>query len=348
MTQYLLPLLLIGSSVFAQTIDNSFESLSIPEIHQDFKTVKKSRSIFPSKRDSVILFEQSLLQLYGGDFVVDKSGTKTGISYFPDTCKYFSDGTKVLLIGAADNESLESGGHKKCVSFRITNMPEIGDTAYFEFLLLTLLPKQELNPQIYFSKKLLAGKHDRILNYKKFVYYGRFDRGSFNTADLSLCKLSIPMSKKFKKYKWIHLVTDYRRGDMGLILPRNLSVVPLDSTNEMSINKIDSGESHGHKSVLFASDSFELDNVSKELIDSIINFLITHPSYAVSIQGYASKEGNLEYNLILAQKRSESVVNYFLSNNISVKRIQINTPGIGNFPANELNRSCTIHIIQAE
>lgn len=334
--------------MFAQTIDNSFESLSIPEIHQDFRTVKKSRCIFPSKRDSVILFEQSLIQMYGGDFLVDRSGTKTGISYFPDTCRYFADGTKVLLIGAADNEKIESGMHKKCVSFRITNMPDIGDTAYFEFLLLTLLSKQELNPEVYFSKNLLAGKNDRILNFNKFVYHGRLDRGSFTTTDLSLCKLSIPISRKSEKYKWIHLVTDYRRGDMGLILPRNLSVVPLDSTNELSINQIDSVQNLTHRSVLFAPDSFVLDDVSKELIDSIIKFLITHPGHEVSIQGFASKEGNLEHNLILAQKRSESVVNYFVSNNISAKRIRINTPGIGNFPENELNRSCTIDIIQAE
>lgn len=63
-------------------------------------------------------------------------------------------------------------------------------------------------------------------------------------------------------------------------------------------------------------------------VERIADYLKTHPNYRVVIKGYASKDGNLESNLKLAQKRAESV-RTALINKYGIKANRIDAEGCG-------------------
>lgn len=330
--------------LFSQTIDNSFESLTLPDTYTDEYTHKKSKCLFPSKEDKVILFEQCFIEYHTSDFRTDQTGDRTRVTHFPDTCNYFEDGTKAVLIGVADNDRLDAGKIQKCVSFHISEMPKVGDTAVFEFLLLSLLAHQELNPQIYFSKHLLAGRKNRALNFNSFEYYGRFDRGSVNTSDLKLCSIKLPVTKDTEKYNWIHLVTDHRRGDMGLIVERDLTIKSVEVPNGHEETNMDSIERQNTFHILFEFDSFNIDSISVNRLESVIEVMNDKPDFDIEIRGSSDKKGDLEYNLTLAQKRAEIVRDYLLKGSISGERVILLPPIIGNHPEDKYNRSCIIEL----
>lgn len=63
-------------------------------------------------------------------------------------------------------------------------------------------------------------------------------------------------------------------------------------------------------------------------VERIADYLKTHPNYRVVIKGYASKDGNLDFNLKLAQKRAEAV-RTALINKYGIKSSRISAEGAG-------------------
>ena len=81
-------------------------------------------------------------------------------------------------------------------------------------------------------------------------------------------------------------------------------------------------------------------------VERIADYLKSHPNYIVVVKGYASKDGNLEYNLKLAQKRAEAVRTALINKyGIKSDRIQAEGCGIGDmFEVESWNRVsvCTL------
>ena len=81
-------------------------------------------------------------------------------------------------------------------------------------------------------------------------------------------------------------------------------------------------------------------------VERIADFLKSHPDYKVVVKGYASKDGNLDYNLKLAAARAESVRNTLIKKyGIKANRIQAEGCGIGEmFEVESWNRVsvCTL------
>lgn len=75
--------------------------------------------------------------------------------------------------------------------------------------------------------------------------------------------------------------------------------------------------------ILFANDSYEINPVFADQIQSMAEFLKTYQSASIEIQGYTSKVGTNEYNQELSQKRAEAVEKKLLSYGISPKRVRI-------------------------
>ena len=81
-------------------------------------------------------------------------------------------------------------------------------------------------------------------------------------------------------------------------------------------------------------------------VERIAHYLKSHPNYIVSVKGYASKDGNLDANIRLAQKRAEAVRNTLINKyGIKADRIQAEGAGIGEmFEVESWNRVsvCTL------
>ncbi len=81
-------------------------------------------------------------------------------------------------------------------------------------------------------------------------------------------------------------------------------------------------------------------------VEMIAAYMKSHPNSKVIIRGYASKDGNLDFNIKLAQNRAESVKNALVKGyKIAADRIEAKGEGIGNmFEEESWNRVsiCTL------
>ena len=84
----------------------------------------------------------------------------------------------------------------------------------------------------------------------------------------------------------------------------------------------DRGEPVVLRNIYFEFDSFELREDSELGIMSIVNFLNDNPFVNILLEGHTDNVGSEEYNLILSEKRAESVKNALIERGVSEKRIK--------------------------
>lgn len=75
--------------------------------------------------------------------------------------------------------------------------------------------------------------------------------------------------------------------------------------------------------ILFANDSYEINPIFSDQIQTMAEFLEKYKSASIQIQGYASKVGNPEYNLELSKKRAHAVEDELLYYEVDPKRVTI-------------------------
>lgn len=80
----------------------------------------------------------------------------------------------------------------------------------------------------------------------------------------------------------------------------------------------------------FKSGSAVLSNVDKNLVQKIANMLTKNPSSLITINGYASSEGDAAGNQQLSQSRADAFKSYLISKGISGNRITAEGKGITN------------------
>lgn len=84
-------------------------------------------------------------------------------------------------------------------------------------------------------------------------------------------------------------------------------------------------------------------------VEMIANYMKNHPESTVVIKGYASQDGNLDFNIKLAKNRAESVKNALINKyKISPKRITAEGEGIGHMFKEESWNRVAICILDAE
>ena len=84
---------------------------------------------------------------------------------------------------------------------------------------------------------------------------------------------------------------------------------------------IETGAAIVLKNIFFDSNKFELKSESLAELDKLIQLLNENPSLHIQISGYTDNVGKPAENLILSDNRAKSVVNYLVSNGISVSRL---------------------------
>ncbi|MDC1024842.1 OmpA family protein [Flavobacteriales bacterium] len=113
------------------------------------------------------------------------------------------------------------------------------------------------------------------------------------------------------------------------------------------------GESFLLNNIYFELDSYELNEVSNEIIIEFAEYLKTNSSMIISINGYTDNIGELEYNKKLSRERALSVYSMLITYGIAENRLQFKGYGEEN-PKNdnsseemrELNRRTEFFIIK--
>ncbi|WP_159738543.1 OmpA family protein [Vibrio atypicus] len=75
--------------------------------------------------------------------------------------------------------------------------------------------------------------------------------------------------------------------------------------------------------ILFANDSYEINPIFSDQIQTMAEFLERYQSASIQIQGFASKVGSPEYNLELSKKRAHAVEDELLSFYVAPERVTI-------------------------
>lgn len=80
----------------------------------------------------------------------------------------------------------------------------------------------------------------------------------------------------------------------------------------------------------FSAGSANLNKLSNELVKEIADFVAKNPNSKVTINGYASSEGDLNTNQVLSQKRADSVKDYLVSKGIPSSQLVALGKGVEN------------------
>lgn len=97
---------------------------------------------------------------------------------------------------------------------------------------------------------------------------------------------------------------------------------PVVKNTELNINKIETGQAFTINDILFATKSYDLNANSKMVLNGFVSFLKGNSKITIEIQGHTDDIGNENDNLILSEKRAESVMNYLITQGIDKKRLK--------------------------
>lgn len=227
------------------------------------------------------------------------------------------------------------------LSFEISNMPPIGDTALFEFCIISNQNRDnyQFEPEVYFSdqlerpgKKFLPKGFDKYLNQGKLplihkgstLYHGR---------------LKLVVTKDLEKKKWIHLRIPYT-GDPGYAFAKGvIAPFSLIELNEKS-HQINSGNSSSLAFELFSS---TLSNTNNEKLKSWIKS--NQGTSKVQISADLANSGNKENAVFLAYLRMDAVRKKLVENGIPVEKIEVLSPQFKDGQSEELNRTVQVRFL---
>lgn len=90
---------------------------------------------------------------------------------------------------------------------------------------------------------------------------------------------------------------------------------------DFEVKKIETGSAHRINNINFETNSFQMDENSKLVLDEFIIFLKENASIKIAIHGHTDDIGNDADNMTLSQNRAQAVYNYIVQNGIDKSRL---------------------------
>jgi outer membrane protein OmpA-like peptidoglycan-associated protein len=130
----------------------------------------------------------------------------------------------------------------------------------------------------------------------------------------------------------------YRSETIKLNLPLYFLSHYMVVNSKLSPEKVAEGSFLAIKNVLFEFDSYELDDEARAILESVKSILSNYPNLQIEVAGYTDAKGSAEYNLRLADKRAQAVINYLASSAVPSSRFVKKAFGESNFAAINNNK----------
>ncbi|NLJ81763.1 MAG: OmpA family protein, partial [Bacteroidales bacterium] len=89
----------------------------------------------------------------------------------------------------------------------------------------------------------------------------------------------------------------------------------------VKLEAIEVGHSYKINDIYFETNSSELTEQSKSIIEVLLEFLNDNPSIHIQIQGHTDNIGQRKDNLTLSEDRAKEVYNYLIERYIDPKRL---------------------------
>ncbi|QYE34868.1 peptidoglycan-associated lipoprotein Pal [Polymorphobacter sp. PAMC 29334] len=77
----------------------------------------------------------------------------------------------------------------------------------------------------------------------------------------------------------------------------------------------------GSDTVLFAYDSYDVDDTAKAVLGKQAEWLARYPSVKVTVEGHTDERGTREYNLALGDRRASAAKNFLAAQGVNSSRI---------------------------
>ncbi len=157
--------------------------------------------------------------------------------------------------------------------------------------------------------------------------------------------INIPVNKngtfKFEikpgDYKLFVSHSGYKTDTIDLNLPLYFLSHYMVVNSTLRPEKVADGSFLIIKNILFEFDSYELDDQAKSGLESFASILVNHPDLKIEVAGYTDAKGSTAYNLKLADKRAQTVIDYFISLGIPASSFIKKALGESNFAAININ-----------
>jgi len=90
---------------------------------------------------------------------------------------------------------------------------------------------------------------------------------------------------------------------------------------DFEVEKLGNGKVFRLDNIYFASNSFNLNNISKEILLAFIDYLKLNNSLKLAIHGHTDNVGSASANLLLSKNRAKEVFSFLLNNGIKKERL---------------------------
>lgn len=129
----------------------------------------------------------------------------------------------------------------------------------------------------------------------------------------------------------------YKSETIKLNLPLYFLSRYMVADSRLTPEKVAEGSFFAIKNVLFEFDSYALDDKAKAILESVKAILANHPGLRIEVAGYTDAKGSIDYNLKLADKRAQAVIDYLASSSVPSTKFVKKAFGESNFAAINTN-----------
>ena len=118
----------------------------------------------------------------------------------------------------------------------------------------------------------------------------------------------------------------------------NSNVTATTANNSNNSSTVSSSGLSNKVPATFAQGSTSISNLDQSLVNDITSFLEKNPAAIITVNGYASSEGDRDFNQHISQARADAFKSYLVSRGINEGRIRAYGKGIDNpFSSNDTN-----------
>jgi len=200
----------------------------------------------------------------------------------------------------------------------------------------------EIKPQIIYQDDYITDKNNwsKVSGYykakgnEKYIIIGCFKPDK----KLKRTRLKNDISNKDKQLKWdtenreyiaYYYIDDVNVSIATKIEPENI-IIPEESIalindepeiDDFNIKHIDIDSVVILKNILFEFDKAEIQPISYNELNRLLNLLRNNPGLKIDIYGHADKIGNEKYNKKLSELRAKAVFEYLIANGINKSRL---------------------------
>jgi outer membrane protein OmpA-like peptidoglycan-associated protein len=133
----------------------------------------------------------------------------------------------------------------------------------------------------------------------------------------------------------------YNTDTISLNLPLYFTGSFLAVEPSLEPEKVSAGDFLSIQNILFDFDKSDVNEDAKPTLEMLRNIIVSYPELTIEVAGYTDAKGSTEYNRRLADRRAQSVIDYFTSSGIDAGRFIKKALGESNFLAINTNSDGT-------